>query len=88
MSLHPAAVDYYKGGARSEYFRLLLDLDTGVVQYRRLLPRTMEFPVINPDWTARPARHTYLVGDIFGQDVQWGPAQVGVYTHTHTCACV
>lgn len=70
--------EYYQGGCRPEYLRVVLDTEGqgGAVSVQPMLQqRTVEFPMINPDVTGRPHRYAYFTADTVGHDFLWGPAQ-------------
>jgi carotenoid cleavage dioxygenase-like enzyme len=79
--------EYYKGGQRSEAWRLELDLQRQTVRRTQLLQRACEFAVVNPAVVGRPHSHFYALGANIDHPELWGPAQVlvkvSVNDHSH-----
>ncbi|EFJ50758.1 hypothetical protein VOLCADRAFT_88605 [Volvox carteri f. nagariensis] len=68
-------VDGFVGGARTQLTRLTCDLRTGAVECRKLLQRTVEFPMTDPRVTARRHSVAWFIADAVDHPVLWGPAQ-------------
>ncbi len=69
--------DYYRGGCRSQLYRLVLDLTTNsLVSCDRLLRRTVEFPTPPPAMaTGKPYKYAYMTSDAVDDEQYWGPGQ-------------
>jgi len=66
----------YKGGQRSEAFRIELDMRRGTARRSQLMQRACEFPVINPAVAGKKHKHFYCLAAKADDPEMWGPAQV------------
>eukprot|EP00798_Chlamydomonas_sp_ICE-L_P006099 gene6099-2697_t len=73
ISAFDMSLDMYVGSKRPEYRRLVVDLESGCVQHKKLTTKTMEFPTMNSAYTARRHRYSYFIGV---KDCLVSPAQL------------
>ncbi|GIL70729.1 hypothetical protein Vretifemale_1443 [Volvox reticuliferus] len=72
---HKQRVNGFVGGARMQLTRLTCDMRTGAVERRKLLQRTVEFPVSDQRITGRPHGVFWCIADAVDHPILWGPAQ-------------
>ncbi|GLI58664.1 hypothetical protein VaNZ11_000409 [Volvox africanus] len=72
---HGQRVDNFVGGSRMQLTRLTCDMYTGAVERRKLLQRTVEFPVTDQRITGRPHGVFWCIADAVDHPVFWGPPQ-------------
>ena len=65
-----------RGGQRSEFQRLVLNLSSGSVRRQAASHRCCEFSAMNMAYTGKPYRHAYVPASRIEDPFYWGPNQV------------
>ena len=89
-SLDTVSDAYYNGNSvgRATALRIVLDRATSKVEARKLFGRSVEFPMIHPEWTGRQHTVGFGAGDDIDDPNHWTPPQVPEAPIQHHAPCV